>query len=67
MTTLTVTYEVAGGVNLTLDSGDGHTRSVGLSGSAAGELLHRDPIAWTAFNQYKATGAETGTVTVSAG
>ena len=66
-TTLTATYTVTGGAVLVLDMGDGHTQHCGIpAGLALGDLRYRNPLAFVAISEFQQTGAETGTVTVSA-
>lgn len=65
-TSITVSYTIDPGT-LSLDSGNGHVRTQGLPLQISlGELLHRDPVAYTAIMENKSLGTSSGVVTISA-
>ena len=61
-TQVTVTYTV-GADGLTLASGSSMNIPEGV---AMGDLQLRDPVAWTAIQEFHSLGTTSGTVTISA-
>ena len=65
-TTVSVTF-TADATGVTLDTGNDHSRSVGLvAGGATEDLKHKDPLAWAAFTEFDTLGTTSGVITISA-
>ncbi len=65
-TTISVDF-TANNTSVTLDTGNGHSRTVGLvAGGPTEDLKHRDPLAWAAMTEFEVNGATSGTITLTA-